>query len=73
MKILQKLLSFFKPSPTDPVHNCEVYKKDGCAHVDGPLCDIKTCDILDVLRLEKCFYIKHIPKNDLPTNCSQVK
>lgn len=30
----------------DPVKKCDVYKKDGCAHIDGPNCNMKTCDIL---------------------------
>jgi hypothetical protein len=30
----------------DPLHSCDVYKKEGCAHVDGYLCDMKTCIIL---------------------------
>lgn len=29
----------------DPVKNCEVHRDTGCAHVDGFLCDMKTCDI----------------------------
>lgn len=28
----------------DPVKNCSIYKESGCAHVDGPLCNIATCD-----------------------------
>ncbi len=27
----------------DPVKHCELYKKEGCSHVDGYLCDFKTC------------------------------
>ena len=29
----------------DPVYKCNVYKEDGCAHVDGLLCDFPECDI----------------------------
>ena len=29
----------------DPVKVCKVYKTVGCAHVDGPLCNPKTCNI----------------------------
>ena len=29
----------------DPVYNCEVYKKIGCSHVDGFLCDFEKCEI----------------------------
>lgn len=30
----------------DPVKSCEVHKEIGCAHVDGFLCDMQTCNIL---------------------------
>ena len=36
----------------DPVKHCDVYKKEGCAHVDGPLCDMKTCEILSKFKEE---------------------
>ncbi len=29
----------------DPVKNCMVYQADGCAHVDGMLCNMLTCPI----------------------------
>lgn len=35
---------------TDPVKHCEVYKKEGCAHVDGFLCDMETCSIRHAFR-----------------------
>lgn len=38
------MFKFFK-SKTDPVYRCAVYKTVGCAHVDGPLCDLTTCTI----------------------------
>lgn len=30
----------------DPVHDCKVYKQEGCSHIDGFLCDMKTCSLL---------------------------
>lgn len=27
----------------DPVKHCDLYKDEGCAHVDGFLCDFDTC------------------------------
>lgn len=30
----------------DPVKDCIVFKTKGCSHVDGILCDMKTCTIL---------------------------
>ena len=29
--------------PIDPVKDCHYYKKFGCAHVDGFLCNVFTC------------------------------
>lgn len=29
----------------DPVYHCKMYKDKGCSHVDGILCDFKTCTI----------------------------
>ena len=28
----------------DPVYHCKTYKQDGCAHVDGFLCDGPECE-----------------------------
>ena len=33
--------------PPDPVYNCPYHKKHGCSHVDGLLCDMNNCNILD--------------------------
>jgi len=30
----------------DPVIHCEVYRKLGCTHVGGPLCDLPRCSIV---------------------------
>jgi hypothetical protein len=35
----------FPWSKDDPVLHCNVYKTVGCAHVDGMLCNMKTCDV----------------------------
>jgi hypothetical protein len=44
--IMQGVLNALKPSfKLDPVKTCEVYKKHGCSHVDGPLCDVETCTV----------------------------
>lgn len=29
----------------DPLKYCDTYKQRGCAHVDGPGCDVRTCTI----------------------------
>lgn len=30
---------------SDPVKYCNIYKESGCSHVDGMLCNMKTCNI----------------------------
>lgn len=32
-------------SSKDPVKYCNLYKEEGCAHVDGILCDFETCSM----------------------------
>ena len=50
--MLQKILDWFKSlRSNDPVYSCIVYKRHGCSHLDGVLCDIKTCDILKEYKL----------------------
>jgi hypothetical protein len=44
LKRIIKILTL-RTDPLDPVHHCQVYKKVGCVHVDGFLCDMKTCNI----------------------------
>lgn len=34
----------------DPVYSCKIYTQEGCSHVDGYLCDMKTCNILEGVR-----------------------
>jgi hypothetical protein len=31
---------------SDPLYQCKVYRQQGCAHIDGYLCDYPKCDIL---------------------------
>ena len=42
LKIVEWLLPWSKD---DPARHCAVYKTVGCAHVDGMLCNMKTCDV----------------------------
>ena len=30
---------------SDPVYHCNVYREEGCSHVDGMLCDFPNCSI----------------------------
>lgn len=41
----QLIQLLFPRSKNDPVRHCNVYKTVGCAHVDGMLCNMKTCDV----------------------------
>jgi hypothetical protein len=43
-KDLRIAKAIFRCIAPDPVKHCNVYKKYGCAHVDGALCDVRTCD-----------------------------
>lgn len=44
--IFDLIKTVFGKRTDDPVHYCDVYKKEGCAHVDGALCDMTTCSTL---------------------------
>lgn len=35
----------FDMSKNDPVKKCNLYKNEGCAHVDGMLCDFPNCQM----------------------------
>ena len=43
----------------DPVKHCDLYKNEGCTHVDGFLCDYDTC----TMRLD---YIKRYSTGEPP-------
>jgi len=41
---MSAIIRWFKSiHANDPVHACHFYKKNGCSHVDGMLCDMDTC------------------------------
>ena len=48
--MITQIINFFvEIYKNDPVKNCAAYKdidNGSCAHVDGFLCDMKTCTIL---------------------------
>jgi hypothetical protein len=48
LKIIELL---FHGSKDDPVRHCKVYKTVGCAHVDGMLCNMKTCDVEATIKI----------------------
>jgi hypothetical protein len=45
----------------DPVYHCELYKYDGCSHVDGFLCRIETCK-------ERLEFVEDLKKNSEEQN-----
>lgn len=52
--MLQKILNWFKNlRSNDPVYSCTVYKRQGCSHIDGMLCDMETCTILEEYKLRE--------------------
>lgn len=47
MNIIKRIKRlWYRLCNSDPVYNCPVYKNEGCAHVDGPLCVPSDCDIV---------------------------
>ncbi len=60
------MFKFFK-SKTDPVYRCAVYKTVGCAHVDGPLCDMATCTIAVNVNIRPN-NIEEVPDASSPTD-----
>ncbi len=51
-------------SKNDPVKHCAVYKKTGCSHVDGMLCDFPSCSMLKAFKDAEEFQVHH--KNPSP-------
>ena len=45
-KFIKWVGSFTNYYDNDPVKQCNIYKRVGCSHVDGPLCNMKSCDIV---------------------------
>lgn len=31
----------------DAIYSCPIYKSQGCAHVDSPICILRDCDIIN--------------------------
>lgn len=53
MWILELILNLFNFNSNDPVKSCKVYKRHGCSHIDGYLCNIKNCNILEKYELQE--------------------
>ena len=50
---MRVLTWFISLRSNDPIYSCMVYKTCGCSHIDGILCDMKTCDILEKYKLRE--------------------
>ena len=63
--MLQKILNWFKNiRSNDPVYSCIVYKRHGCSHIDGMICNMKTCSILEEYKLRELEQQLNIPIKD---------
>lgn len=47
------ILICLKNRYSDPVKGCDLYKEEGCSHVDGYLCDYPDCSMLKRLQIKK--------------------
>lgn len=47
-----KKYGFFGERLNDPIYNCKLYKEKGCSHVNGYLCNMKTCEMLAQYKTE---------------------
>jgi len=45
LKQLTKNIIIHLLGKNDPVHNCKLYREQGCSHVDGMLCDFPNCSM----------------------------
>ncbi len=65
MNIFQRVINHVRNlKSNDPIYKCEVYTQFGCAHVDGILCDMDTCKILEDHRLREIEQRLDIPFKD---------
>lgn len=48
--MIKQIIKWIKEGFADPVKGCELYKNEGCSHVDGLLCDYPKCEMLKEYR-----------------------
>ena len=48
--MIKQIIKWIKEGFVDPVRGCELYKNEGCSHVDGLLCDYPKCEMLKEYR-----------------------
>lgn len=49
-RMINQIIKRIKEWLADPVRGCELYKNEGCSHVDGLLCDYPKCKMLKEYR-----------------------
>ena len=42
--VIWRFLDMFSRK-NDPLYSCELYKNEGCSHIDGMLCDFPECSM----------------------------
>ena len=52
-KFYFKFLNWLRSKFPDPVHDCSLYKEQGCSYVDGLLCDFPECTLNKQYQEEK--------------------
>lgn len=51
--VIVLLLLYNKSRKNDPAHNCKVYLSKGCCYVDGYMCNMEQCIILEKYLIEE--------------------
>ena len=61
--LINKVKTFFRITAvyqqTDPAQYCEFHRDNNCAHVDGYLCDVNTCNTRTDYQLQLLEQEKH--------------
>lgn len=52
-RVFRILVDRYNGTSPDPVFQCAVYRETSCAHVDGFLCDVRSCSMLKNYLKEK--------------------
>lgn len=61
--MIEWLIKIFLISKNDPLYNCLLYKRHGCSHVDGLLCDFPNCSMSKKYDLQEMEQQLDIPYN----------
>lgn len=58
---MKRLIAWFKRKTIDPAKHCVTYKRYGCAHVDGYLCEFNNCP----MRINQVLFFEEINKESI--------